>query len=297
MNKVIITGATGFIGRNLVKYFSARDVEVYAVSRRWAYSDLDKLCGVYHVTCTLSEISQLSSLIPKGEYDAFYHLAWEGSTGNGRKDYRIQANNSVSVCDAVIASKEIGCKRFITPGTIAEFVAQNMMENDYTAETLIYARAKIFAHNLLNVVAKNNNIDYVWAVFSNIFGGDNKNGNLISYTLNEFDLGRTPTYGPCLQPYNFTYIKDVLEILAGLGEAKETADQYFISNGDCRLLKDYLETIAKMCGKEISVGVRPDDGVRYKAEWFSNEALVKDIGYKPLYTFEEGVQEILSERS
>lgn len=296
MKKVIVSGANGFIGRNLIKYLLVRKIEVIAIDMNWNKSKLTDMSGLTPITCTLNEMKSLPEFIPASDYDVFYHLAWAGSTGKGRADYSLQSMNAIAVCDAALASKKIGCKKFITPGTITEHVAEGLIENHYSSENLMYALSKIYAHNLLDIIATKNNINYVWTRFTNIFGGDSKNGNLISYTLTEFDADRIPTYGPCLQPYNFTYIKDVLKALYAIGESENTGNEYFISNGDCRKLKDYLETIADMCGKKVAIGERTDDGVKYLPEWFSNKALVDDLNFTPDYTFEDGVREIIEEK-
>ena len=127
---------------------------------------------------------------------------------------------------------------------------------------------------------------------SNIYGGDNTNGNLISYTMKEFSEGHKPGYGPCLQPYNFTYIDDVIEALCVIGEKENTKHEYLISNGEYRTLKDYLEELADLYKKEISIGERPDDGVRYDVSWFEDSSLKDDFDFISKYSFTEGINKI-----
>ena len=63
-----------------------------------------------------------------------------------------------------------------------------------------------------------------------------------------------------------------------------------------RQLKDYLLEIGRIVGKPelIDIGGRPDDGTRYKAEWFSISALTKETGYVPNLPFADGVAELTS---
>lgn len=291
MERVIVTGANGFIGRNFIRYLSEKGIEVLAVDMSQDNTTLSQLSNVHLIECTLDNLSTLEVTLSHQKFDAFYHFAWAGTTGAARADYTLQSQNAVYTCDAAILSKKLNCKKFITTGTITEKVAERILVNNNMAENLIYGLAKLYTHNLLDIVCNKNNIDYVWAKLSNIYGGDNTNGNLISYTLKEFKEGKTPRYGPCLQPYNFTYIKDVVEALYLLGSAETCQNEYFISNGECKMLKDYLETLAKEFNCSVSIGARADDGVYYDKEWFNNDSL-NNIGFKPKYPFIDGINEI-----
>lgn len=291
MERVIITGANGFIGRNFIKHLVANKVEVYAVSLSHDTSTLKSFESIHFIECSLNKMEELVNKISDRGFDAFYHFAWAGTTGKDRANYAVQSKNAIYTCDAAMVSKKLGCKKFITTGTITEKVAEGILSNFYTSENLIYGLSKLYTHNLLHVLCHKEKIHYIWAKLSNIFGGDNSNGNLISYTLKEFNENRTPDYGPCQQPYNFTYIDDVIEALFLLGNCYEIGSNYFISNGECMLLKDYLLTLASIYGKKVNLGVRKDDGIQYKNSWFDNSSIL-EIGYKPKYTFIQGIKKI-----
>lgn len=291
MERVVVTGANGFIGRNFIKYLVSMNIEVYAVDLTHENSTLKELNGLNFIECDLSDMRNLSKQIEDRGFDVFYHFAWIGTTGNKRSDYTLQTNNAIYTCDAAIVSKELNCKKFITTGTITEKIAEQIINNHYTSENLMYGLSKYYTHNLLDILCQKENINYVWAKLSNIYGGDNTNGNLISYTIKEFSKGRIPSYGPCEEPYNFTYIHDVIEALYLLGNIDTDQNEYFISNGECQLLKEYLLKLSEIYNKKISIGERVDDGVRYQESWFNNSSLL-DLGYKPKYTFIEGIEEM-----
>ena len=290
MKSVLVTGANGFIGRNLIKYLTKKGIRVWAVDRSHENSPFQDTDGVRLLTASLEEIGvleQYSDCHP----EVFYHFAWAGTTGEMRAAYGIQLDNAKYVCEAAKVSKQLGCRRFIAPGTITEKVVPYAVEHHCVSPGLVYAIAKVAASNLLEVVAKKEAIDYIWVRLSNIFGGDNTNGNLISYTLSEFEKGNIPSYGPCLQPYNFTYIDDVVEALYLLGEAEEhPSNTYFLSNGEKRLLKEYLEEVSEIFGKAVNIGGRTDDGVRYQEEWFEDKEIQQDFGFSPKYTFTDAIK-------
>lgn len=294
MKSVLVTGANGFIGRNFIRYLVGRGIMVWAVDISHDNSSLRNTTGVKLIEAGQDELGMLEQYIDQDWLpEVFYHFAWAGTTGVRRTDYSLQLENAKYVCEAAKVSKRLGCRRFIAPGTITERIVPYAVEHHCVSQGLTYAIAKVAASHLLEIVCKTESIDYIWVRLSNIFGGDNTNGNLISYTLEEFKKGDVPSYGPCLQPYNFTYIDDVVEALYLLGEsygAHETT--YFLSNGERRILKDYLTEVAEVFDSRVDIGKRPDDGIRYEEEWFEDRGIQNDFGFVPKYMFSDAIKMI-----
>lgn len=282
---VIVSGATGYIGRNLIRFLIAQGHIVFAVVRK-SGSIWENVENVFEICCPMEKYFELTTVFSGKKIDVFYHFAWNGTAGNQRADYNIQLQNTKYTCDAAVVAKKIGCKRFIATGTITENVAKQILEKKYSAQNLIYGLSKLYTHNLLDVVCRNIELEYVWAQLSNIYGGDNTTGNLISYTLNEWKNDRIPSFGPCEQPYNFTHIDDVVQALYLIGTAENVDSEYVISNGDVRKLKDFLEELSNMYRKTIDVGKRTDDGILYDKAWFDNTHL-RSLGFSCKKRFNE----------
>ena len=283
MEKVIVTGSTGYIGRNFIKYLLTKNCEIYAFVHNSSsiWKNIDK---VHEIVCPMDKYKEVAKTLKNNNIDTFFHFAWQGTSGKERSDYEIQLKNIQYTCDAAILAKVVGCNRFIATGTITENVAKQILEKHYSAQNLIYGLSKLYTHNILDVLCRNMGLEYVWAKLSNIYGGDNTTGNLISYTLNEWKNDRIPSFGPCEQPYNFTHIDDAVVALYLIGEAKKLENEYIISNGDVRKLKEFLKELSDFYGKPVEIGKRQDDAIIYKKSWFDNSAL-KKIGYKKIKDF------------
>jgi nucleoside-diphosphate-sugar epimerase len=128
--------------------------------------------------------------------------------------------------------------------------------------------------------------------FSNIYGPNNKTGNLVSYTIGELTKGNGATFGPAKQPYDFIYVDDLIEAVLRLGEKNTSKNCYFIGSGEPRILKEYLLEIGHQYGNEelIKIGVRPDDGIAYTMDMFNTKPLVNDIGNYVSKSFTERIQ-------
>lgn len=290
--RAIVTGANGFIGSSLIRKLISNSVEVVALDRFFNPCHLPKSKLVTAVECELSNTNDILSCIPCGEYDVFYHFAWQGVNGAEKADPTIQLFNCQMTINCAFVAKTLNCKKFLCAGTIAEQATNSLPHLEKTSGGMMYGVAKHCTHLMLENYCKNIGQEFVWMQFSNIYGPNNKTGNLVSYTIGELLKGNEATFGPAMQPYDFIYVEDLIEAVYRLG-VNETKDNcYFIGSGEPRLLKDYLIEIGRVYGHEelIKIGIRPDDGIVYTLEMFDATKLKQAIGEYVTKTFSEGIK-------
>ena len=120
MKRVIISGATGTIGTALVAELIKNEVEVLVLCREGSKRN-DSIPKSPLVTLKYASLSDFASLENDTgkEYDVFYHLAWDGTTGQSRNDYYLQTQNVRYALDAVGLAGRFGCKTFVGVGSQA----------------------------------------------------------------------------------------------------------------------------------------------------------------------------------
>jgi nucleoside-diphosphate-sugar epimerase len=189
--------------------------------------------------------------------------------------------------------------KFICIGTITEKIAENILNIDAKAENIIYGIAKHTTHCLLDVLCKKIQLPYVWARLSNIYGGDNTTGNIISYMLSELRQGKRPMFSKAEEPYDLMYVVDAVRALYLIGVKSTNENCYFVGSGEPRLLKEYLILIKNIFGKGamIGLGERPEDGLRYHYDWFDTSALERDTGFKVQNNFEVNIKYVIEGNS
>jgi UDP-glucose 4-epimerase len=298
MKKAIITGANGFVGSHLVQSLAGRGTQVFAVvrNRRSDISSIQNMRNVTIVYCDLSEIQTLPEKLSANDFDAFFHLAWSSGKKlrqTGLSDQLDYLPYSVSCMDT---AKSLGCKRFVGTGSVLEYVADLPLPNH---PNMLYAVSKDFANKLLLLHAREIGISYSWCRLSGIYGSGDGTGNLVSYTVNTLLGGSSPTYSQALQPYSFVHVTDCANAIAAVGNySGEDTPLVFIGGNEIWAVRQFMETIGRIINPEIELkfGIRPDDGVRYKKEWFDISTLKNKIGYTPAISFEDGIRQILKSR-
>lgn len=89
VNNVVITGASGFLGKRLVRSFLSLGFKVYAVGRTPLCADEYQQSLLENVYCPMENLRDLPRQI-SNDVTHFIHLAWEGSTGKERGDTELQ---------------------------------------------------------------------------------------------------------------------------------------------------------------------------------------------------------------
>ena len=294
MSKIIITGATGFIGVALTKELLAQGDEVWAVIR----PNTEKRCKLptndnLHILETT--LDDLPEYVKDNHIaaDIFFHLAWNGSAGAVREDFSAQAKNIDYMKNALHAAKECACKKFVGAGSQAEY---GVVHGKATEETppnpfMMYGAAKVAACQMGRVLAAQLGIDFVWPRIYSVYGAGENDGTLISYLVQSLREGRTPELSPCENMWNFLYIDDCAAILAALGKNSTASGIYNVASEDTRLLKNFVNEVRDVVapGAKIDFGARKSDLMR--TFWLEPDITKLNKIYKPHFMdFAEGIK-------
>lgn len=287
MKKVIVTGATGFIGTHLCRELDKNGIEVTGLARKdSAYINRIPDSVKIH-WCGMDEYDDYS-----GEgADVFYHLAWEGATGTGRDDELLQAKNISRTVSALKTAKRIGCKRFVALGTVYENLITQILSEDKHRKADFYLLSKKASHDMCLKLSEKLGIEFVWATIFQPIGRYIKREQVMTYTISSLIDGIPPQFGPAKEPYDITAVEDIALGLRLLGECELSRKEYYIGSGSPMLMREYLKRTKEILevDTELLIGAREDDGLRFSFDWYDISSLVKDTGYKTRIGFEQAV--------
>lgn len=291
--KAIVTGATGFMGSWLVSELLSEGYEITVIVRNRNRLLPEFTCndGVTVIEKDINGLNE-SDFQDKG-YDVLYHLAWAGVSPEEKNDIEMQLSNLGSALRMISLCPKIGCRRFVGAGTVAEYaLSDGVIDPEKTAcPGDIYGAAKAAARIFCEVRARNVGVDLIWTIISSTFGERRDDNNIISYSVREILEGRTPKYGNLEQMWDFLYISEAVRALRLIGEKGHAGKTYGIGSGQYKPLKSYIESICRIVDPDIrpSIGAIPEMSSRSAGSCVDNYELIKDTGFTPQLSFEEGI--------
>ena len=92
--RCVVTGATGAIGMALLSELIERKIPTLVLCRGDSPKSgrIPEHPLIRRESCSLAEMKDFGHAVGEG-YDVFFHLAWEGTTGEARNDMVLQNRN------------------------------------------------------------------------------------------------------------------------------------------------------------------------------------------------------------
>lgn len=295
MERVILTGGTGFIGSWLAEELISHGVEVIVLVRSLERAKEKQLFENGRVRLIEYYSQQYQDMISQKEkVDAFYHLAWEGVSTEMKNESELQLENIRFSMEMLELANAIKAGRFIATGTVAEYAfSENIMDiNGRQTPNDMYGAAKTAVHYMLETQARLLKIPFNWAVVPSTFGEGRRDNNIITYTITSLLRREKPSFGYLLQMWDFLHVKEVVRALWLIGEKGVPDKTYGIGSGVFKPLKDYIIQIRDIIDPSLPLGIGDIPSLSDKAfsSCVSIYDITKDTGFVPEITFEEGIR-------
>ncbi len=246
--KVLITGATGFIGTHLTEFLFKQNYKIYCIARD--SSNTVKLKGKTEIiNLPLERINELDDNLIK-EFDYIYHFA--GITKHYSKDfyYKINFESTKFLVDKIIKVQSDKLKRFVycssqaASGPAAGFYAVKETDDDNPINS--YGKSKKMAEEyILSVKDKINSIIIRPPA---VFGAGEK--DIYSY----FKLINNKLMlfvGKGNLTFSIVYVDDLIRASVKLAENNniKSGEIFFVCNDECYTMNEFGNLIAKAMNK------------------------------------------------
>ena len=215
--KVLVTGATGFVGANLVeKLVETNNFEIHILTRET--SDLWRLKKIYDKVIdwkvSLEEKDKLKEVMGKINPDYIVHLAIYGGRPFENEEYKIINSNFIGTVNLLEACKNIDFKVFINTGSSSEYgkKALPMKEDDICEPINVYGISKLSATLYCNYFAEKYNKNIGTIRLFSPFGNYEANGRLFPDLILNALNGKDIDLANPKAVRDFIYIDDALKI-------------------------------------------------------------------------------------
>ena len=167
MDRVIISGACGFIGKSTSLLFARSGIKTLAVDVFDRPPADFTAAGIEYCSCDIGDTDKLKSVIRQFGADTFLSLAWDGTEPSKRNDASLQKKNIQATIHSLTAAAACGCKRFVGVGSAKETEYEYALKTGLPLPDDCYGEAKFFSHSLCMRIAEIGR--FVWK-FTSIHG-------------------------------------------------------------------------------------------------------------------------------
>lgn len=297
MKRAIVFGATGAVGMALLEKLIQEQVEVLVLCRKGSAraSQIPVHPLICRLEAELSALAELSNQTGK-DWDVFYHLAWEGTTGAERNDAELQLKNAAYTLDAVRLAKRFGCNTFVGAGSQAEYGRYEGILNEKVPafpETG-YGIAKLAAGQMSRLLCEQLQMRHIWVRILSVYGPWDQKRSMVMSAIDTLLRGQKPSFTKGEQMWDYLYSADAARALFLLGERGIGGKIYCLGSGQAAPLKDYIcqlaEAVPEAADVPLGFGEIPYSTGQVMHLCADIGALTADTGFVPEFTFAEGIK-------
>ncbi len=324
-NKIIVTGASGFIGRHLVSALIDGGASVDVLVRPSRVPDVTDFWPGRAVAARAGDLLDHSSLVGIcDDVRTVFHLAGYAHAEDAQADdthWRVTVEGTRALLREVVRA---GVSRFVFVSTVkvmGDGGQHCLDERSPLAPRGAYGRAKRVAEEMVFEAGSAHDLPVCVIRLPLVYGRDNK-GNLPRMIV-AIDRGRFPPLPAIPNRRSMVHVDDVVQALLLAAEQPQARGQrYIVTDGLAYSTSDIYMQIRHALGKGspawclprwvLRVGARVGDligrirrrplsfnsmvfGKLTESAWYSNDKIRRELGFRPTRTFTDGLPEMIQE--
>jgi nucleoside-diphosphate-sugar epimerase len=293
MKRILVTGATGFIGQHCLSLLLEKGFEVHAVSSKPHSPEK----GISWIQIDLLDKDGIRECLSRVRPTHLLHLAWNATPGKfwHARDNIAWLEASIALLEAFAAE---GGERVVVAGTCAEYDwnYEELSESNTPCQPhTLYGSCKLALHLILNALASQMKFSHAWGRIFYLYGPHESPQRFIPAIITGL-LNQNPV--PCShgnQIRDFMHVEDVARAFVTLVDSK-VQGTINIGSGKGVCLKEVIAKITTRLGSKelIQWGAFPspaNDPPRLIAD---NRRLQTELNWEPKYTLETGLDHTIN---
>jgi UDP-glucose 4-epimerase len=290
--RVIVTGASGFIGQALTRHLASTGQHVLAIDRNAA-----AVPGVPSIELDVAERGALLAHVAEGA--TIYHLAASADVAASVRDPRHDLTHTFAAMFEVLEAARARHCRVIFPSTASVFDTGEplpLVERAFPRPTSPYAAAKLSGEAYCYAYHRSYGVDVRVARLFSVYGV-----GMRRFAIHDLirKIQRNPleleVLGDGTQVRDYLYIDDAVRGLVTVAERGCPGHDYNVASGEPVRLLDLARSIASHMGvpniRIVPTG-RTFAGDTHR--WYADVGRMRALGFAPTVTLDEGLRRTIA---
>jgi nucleoside-diphosphate-sugar epimerase len=316
--KILVTGATGFIGTHLVRALAKQGRDIRCLVRRNSNTKKIEVFDVELFYGNLLDISSLETAV-RG-IDIVYHLAGEIFTTQKDRFFQVNLggfNNLLTACLKNSIGKIIYFSSNASVGPNSDRKTP-INENTQCRPIFPYGKSKLEGEKILKKFSEDHGLTNIIIRPPVVYGPGVSKASRVFAFLNLINKGHFRIIGDGKNLISLCYIDNLIHgVMLAETEKKAEGQTYFIADERPYSIKEIAETIAREEGKTLPAKELPvliaeilsigclvpaklfgfttplsRDTIKHlRYNWFVDISKAeKELGYRPIVNFNDGIR-------
>lgn len=293
MKRVLVTGATGFIGRHTLAALLAVGYEVHAATIE---PPLAESSGVFWHHADLLDAHQVPDLLAAVRPSHLLHFAWYATPGR----YWIASENLqwVQASLALLqAFTQVGGQRIVMAGTCAEYDWNYGFCSEAItplAPRTLYGVCKHTLQMILSNYTRDNHISSAWGRIFFLYGPHERPERLVPMVIRSLLRNEPALCSHGNQVRDYLHVQDAASAFVGLLDSPVTGPVN-IASGQAVRLKDMIYAIAAKTDqtKLVRLGAIPAPSEEPPFLVADVRRLHDEVGWQPHFDLTTGINQTI----
>lgn len=288
--KILITGATGFIGNNLLKeLINCPNFEIAVILR--SNNELTSRLKLKKIYGDLNNIDNVAKQILEFNPDICIHLSWEGLPDYSSYYSLLNLNNSINLVNLLTENTNV--TKLIFAGSCFEYGKTQGVcnENDVTNKQTYFGWSKNSLYEYANLVCDKKKIDLLWIRIFYVYGPGQRASSLIPTIISSLSKKQKPIIKTPANKNDFIYIKDLVHMLKIASNKNVKSGIYNAGTGNSESIVNIYNHILKKLkltsNKDLVLNNTTFGSEDYCA---SMDKTNDNFNWLPSYTLKDGIE-------
>lgn len=288
--RVLVTGATGFVGRHTLARLQALGCDVHVISRR-SMGDQD---GARYHACDLHDHPGVARLVETIRPEYLLHLAWDVTPG----EYVTSLDNLRWVQSTLALARafvECGGRRMVGAGTAAEYDWRKEVCDEATTPLepgSLYAGSKLALWHVLDRLSAQVGLGFAWGRVFFMFGPHEAPERLVPRMVQAALLQRRLMLRHPAQVRDYLHVADVGAAFVAL-LASDVQGAVNLASGEGTELSALARLVAEVSGADVRLNPGAPVHDPYPVVVADVARLRNEVGFLPRFSLRDGLSDTI----